>query len=802
MIVANLVLGAREWLVPAVALAAAALVVLAWSYLRGPAATWLRTACTLLKTAGIVLLAVCLVEPQWTGSRPKPGSNLFLVVADNSRSLQLADGSSSQTRGAAMQARLAETTPWLTRLAQDFDVRRYAFDTTLRPVKDFSKELTLAGESSALAGSLAALSQRFRGQPIAGILLLTDGNATDLADRPEEWKSLPPVYPVAIGADSGLADVAVSRVSVSQTNFEAAPVTIVAEISGQGMAGRKVVARVLDAMGKEVERRILPGAKDGEMLAQRFLVKPERPGVSFFTVEARLEGEEQVRNQAPQEAGAAPSDSPTAVPRSAEATLANNRRLATVDRGGGPYRVLYVSGRPNWEYKFLRRAVAEDDEVTLVALLRIAKKEPKFSFLGRQGERTNPLFRGFNNQGDENAEQYDQPVLLRFGLEEGELEELRGGFPKDAEDLFRYHAVILDDLEAAFFTQDQQSLLAEFVSQRGGALLMLGGNHSLAEGGYQRTPIGEMLPVYLDRSPPTPVAGAYRLKLTREGWLQPWVRVRANEPDEEERLAKMPGFKALNRIDAIKPGASVLAEVEGADGTLRPALVVQPFGRGRTGALLVGDLWRWGLRRPDPAESDLEKSWRQTVRWLVSDVPKSVEIETRRAADSALPGVEIVVRARDKQFQPLDNAQVSLKVHTPDKRQIELVAEATGAAAGEYRATFAPRDSGAYRADVDVTAPDGSDVGHRETGWAVEPETEEFRTLVVNRPLLERIARESGGEVVSLAGLESFVGSLPNRKIPVTESWTWPLWHQWGVLAAAIGCLVGEWGLRRWRGLP
>jgi uncharacterized membrane protein len=794
MIVANLVLGAPEWFAPAVALGAVALAVLLWSYLRGAMSNSLRTACTLLKAAGIMLLAVCLVEPLWTGSRPKPGENLFLVVADNSRSLELADRGSSQTRGAAMQARLAESSPWLTRLAQDFDVRRYAFDTTLRPVKDFAKELTLDGESSALVGSVASLAQRFRGQAVAGILLLTDGNATDLSDRGADWKSLPPVYPVAIGTESGLADLSVARVSVSHTNFEAAPVTIVAEIAGQGLAGRQVVARVLDATGKEVERRALPGIKDGELLAQRFLVKPERPGVSFFTVEAFLEGEEQaIEGSNTLAKGAA---------RSAEATLANNRRLATVDRGGGPYRVLYVSGRPNWEYKFLRRAVEEDDEVKLVGLVRIAKKEPKFSFLGRQGERTNPLFRGFNNQTDENAEQYDQPVLLRFGLEEGELDELRGGFPKDAEDLFRYHAVILDDLEAGFFTQDQQSLLAEFVSQRGGALLMLGGNHSLAEGGYQRTPIGEMLPVYLDRSAPVPVAGAYRLKLTREGWLQPWVRVRANEPDEEERLAKMPGFKALNRINAIKPGASVLAEVESADGTLRPALVVQPYGRGRTATLLIGDLWRWGLRRPEPKESDLEKSWRQTVRWLVSDVPKPVEVETKRAADGALPSVEIVVRARDKQFQPLDNAQVMLKVHTPDKRHIELVADATGAAAGEYRATFAPRDSGAYRAEVVVTAPDGSDVGTREAGWAVEPETEEFRTLAVNRPLLDRIAQETGGEVVTIAGLESFVGSLPNRKIPVTENWTWPLWHQWGVLTLAISCLVGEWGLRRWRGLP
>jgi hypothetical protein len=103
---------------------------------------------------------------------------------------------------------------------------------------------------------------------------------------------------------------------------------------------------------------------------------------------------------------------------------------------------------------------------------------------------------------------------------------------------------------------------------------------------------------------------------------------------------------------------------------------------------------------------------------------------------------------------------------------------------------------------VTVNAADGSSVGSRDTGWSVEPQTEEFRTLTVNRPLLDNIASQTGGEVLALDGLESFVTSLPNRKIPVTESWTYPLWHQWHVFLIAIGCLVGEWGLRRWRGLP
>lgn len=776
MLLADLILGARSWLVPAVSLAAVALIALLWTYLRTPSTSWLRAVCTLLKATAVVLIAVCLVEPMFQGTRPRPGENLFLVVADNSRSLQLADRGASQSRGALMQAELQEESSWLTRLAQDFDVRRYSFDTSLQPVQNFA-ELSLEGEASSLAESLASLAERFRGQPVAGILLLTDGNATDTVDN--LVSEGPPIYPVALASNSESLDLAVSRVTISQTNFDAAPVTIVAELAAQSLAGRKIVVRVLDQAGKEIERRTLPASED-QPLAQRFLIKPEKPGVSFYQVQASLEGEEEPPR------------------RSLEATLANNRRLAVVDRGGGPYRVLYVGGMPNWEFKFLRRATAGDDEVQLVGLVRIAKREPKFNFLSRSGERTNPLFRGFGNTGEE-KEEYDQPVLIRLGTED--KEELRGGFPQDAEDLFRYHAVVLDDIEAAFFTQDQMSLLQRFVGQRGGGLLMMGGKNSFQEGNFARTPVGEMLPVYLDRSSPVSPTAGYRLKLTREGWLQPWVRVRANEEDEAQRLAAMPAFKSLNRIDAIKPGASVLAEVEADEGT-RPALAVQPFGRGRVGALLLGDLWRWDLRREDHAESDLEKSWRQTLRWLVADVPQRVEVETKRAAGPGLAPQEIVVRARDKQFAPLDNASVSIAITTPDERELTITAEGSNGTAGEYTASFSPRVAGAYRAEVSVTAADGSDVGRRETGWAVEPETEEFRRLGGNRALLEQLAQDSGGEVIEPGQLDRFVSSLPNRKIPVTESWTYPLWHHWNVLAAAIACLVGEWGLRRWRGLP
>src|SRR6185503_12729578 len=148
-----------------------------------------------------------------------------------------------------------------------------------------------------------------------------------------------------------------------------------------------------------------------------------------------------------------------------EATLANNDRVVTVDRGGGPYRILYISGRPNWEYKFLKRGLQEDEQLEIAAIIRIARREPKFTFRGRAGESSNPLFRGFDRT-DEQTERYDQPVLVRQNIKD-EME-LKGGFPKTPDDLFGYHAVIIDDLESDFFTADQRLLLQKFVADRGG----------------------------------------------------------------------------------------------------------------------------------------------------------------------------------------------------------------------------------------------------------------------------------------------------------------------------------------------
>ncbi|MGB2862542.1 MAG: glutamine amidotransferase [Sedimentisphaerales bacterium] len=791
MLPGSIIVPASPWVWLAVPVLAAAVVLLLWSYRRSPEISVVHRIAFFLRLLGVLVLLLCLTEPLWSGRHVKSGANLFLVVADNSSGMNVHDQGMTQSRGEVLQSAFhADKSGWLGTLANNFQIREYVFDSQLRRTTDFS-ELFFDGKASAIGGTLQTIAQRYRGRPLAGVLLMTDGNATDMGEQFYDLSGVPPVYPVVVGADRPQKDISLTNVSVSQTSFEDAPVTIQADIEASGYAGKTVTLNLIESSGKVVEQQTRNISKSDEKHTFRFHVRPDRSGILFYNLNAA----EEIAQDSLPEQPEAPS----------EATLANNRHTLVVDRGKGPYRILYVTGRPNWEYKFLRRAISEDEQIQLVGLLRVARREPKYEWRGRTGEVNNPLYRGFDNKDAEQAEQYDQPVLVRLGTRDES--ELRDGFPKKAEDLFGYHAVILDDVEAGFFTHDQMELIRRFVAERGGGFLMLGGAESFREGEFNRTPIGQMLPVYLDRMPQTETGIGTKLHfhLTREGGLQPWARLRDNEQDEQERLSAMPAFRVLNRIGAVKPGARVVATVGNDSDGQFPALVVQRYGGGRSAALTIGDVWRWGMKQPEMRD-DINKFWRQTLRWLVADVPDRISFQAAQKRDRANQPVVFGVRVRKKDFEPMDDVSIAIEVRDPNGQTVKLTAEPVLSETGLFEAVYVPRLDGSYFARAVVTDADGLELGNAENGWSVDLEAREFQSIRTNRPLLEKIAQQTGGRVVELDALGSFARSLPSLKAPVMDTWIRPLWDLRGILPAVflfvLMCFVGEWALRRWKGMP
>lgn len=789
MIVAEFIVGSPGWLLPAILLGTVLTALVLWNYGRsGMLRTRLAWLGIALKVLGIALLAVCLVQPMRRATRPRPRANLLPIVVDTSRSMDVAIGRSGSWRD-RIDASLAPDSEFLTDLAQSFDPRLYGFDKRLSGASDVTV-LRRGGSASRLIAAVDEVRQRLEERPVAGMLLMSDGNDPISLGTDTELPAVPfPIFPVIPDGNPAVDDLRITGTSVRQTSFELSPVTITAQYAIEGSLRGTAYATLTDtATGALIEEQTIDLGRSNAGGSITFQFRPTDVGLRFYRLNLF------------READRAAFDEPETLieSRSSETTLVNNTQLIAVDRGSGPYRVLYVAGRPNWEFKFLRRAVEEDSEVQLRGLFRMAKKALKFNFRDRNISTTNPLFQGLGEDAEEVAEQYDEPVMIRLGLESPE--ELASGFPKTADELFSFDALILDDIEPGFFSRDQLDMIRNFVANRGGGLLLLGGQEMFAGKRFEESTLGELCPVYVDRGAREQMTGPITIGLTREGMLQPWLRLRDNASEETVRLRDMPRFAAANSVGDLKAGAYQFATVTTEDGRLEPAVAIHRFGNGKVGAVTITDMWRWSMRR-DPAHADdAAQAWRQITRWLVSDVPRRTQLSSE--PDPARPDQKLLrIDVVDDEYEPLDNASVTVIVNGPDQEPLELEAKPIGEIAGAYSAPYFGDSPGQYTVSADVRAPDGQPMEVRETGWTRQLAGGEFDRLGTNVELLQRIAEESGGRVIRESDLDQFSKRLKATKLPVMETWVYPLWHRGWVITLALGCLCAEWGIRRWGGL-
>ena len=75
---------------------------------------------------------------------------------------------------------------------------------------------------------------------------------------------------------------------------------------------------------------------------------------------------------------------------------------------------------------------------------------------------------------------------------------------------------------------------------------MLGGQESYHQGGYEKTPTATVTRLR-DRLTERPDHRPMYMNLTREGYLQFWIRLRETEDLEQDRINAMPAFGVLKR---------------------------------------------------------------------------------------------------------------------------------------------------------------------------------------------------------------------------------------------------------------
>ena len=205
----------------------------------------------------------------------------------------------------------------------------------------------------------------------------------------------------------------------------------------------------------------------------------------------------------------------------------------------------------------------------------------------------------------------------------------RAASPRTAKTLFGYDGLVIGSFSAAGLTEEQQEHIRDFVSERGGSLLMLGGRRGLADGGWGNSVVAEALPVQL---PDLDAASFMRVpvpvELTAEGQESLVTRLDADRETNRELWLQMPDIADFQYVGAVKPGAVTLLEAE-VRGTAQPLLVHQRFGRGQVYVLASGGTWRWQMQLPSEDQRH-ETFWRQILHALVSATPERVVLTAER----------------------------------------------------------------------------------------------------------------------------------------------------------------------------
>jgi uncharacterized membrane protein len=720
-----------------------------------------RLALAGIRLAVILLALLGLLRPTLITKDMKPQRSTLVLLVDQSRSMLVTDAFGGQTRWDLLTKTLSEAWPVLRELSDSYEIKLYSFDSDLHTVDFQPERLKLPGApdgpQTAIGSSLRDAIQSEAGKQLAGVFLLTDGAQNSQAPR-----DLPPQTATRelLSQGTPLYTVVFGQARAAGQNRDIAVTEAIGDreifVKNQfSMTGSvRVDGYVNQAIPVDLLWESAPGGgKMASVAAKKVTAAQDGALLPIeFTYLPQVPGEFKVTLRATEMPG--------------ELVKSNNElsTFVTVLKGG--LNVLYLEGELRVEQRFLRRALDSSPNIHVD-------------------------YRYFDQYNEKEARGID----------------LSREFAKGT-----YDVVILGDIDSLVFRPQDLEALRDRVRE-GTGLLTLGGFHAYWLGGFNKTPLVQVLPFLTAASDNTLRQFPDQPTLTTRSdqhifqpvQMQPAAPFGIQSPimqlDSPEKnaavWAKLPPLDGANILPALKPSAHVLAEsTQG-----KPLLVSQEVEAGRVLCFAGDSTWHWFMKG-HPLE--FKRFWRQAIFWLARKSPDeavSIQLDQRRFS----PGgrVDFAAAARGADGLPIIDAAFTAEVIRPDgvKRPIAL-----GRAAEKATGSFVDTSlAGDYTLIVSATEK-GRPLGQARARFLVYEQDLELTNSAARPDLLASLATMTqavGGKALTPEQLSSVFKELqakPRQALVEREEKHTP-WDKWPFLALFIGLLSTEWFLRKKWGL-
>ena len=631
-------------------------------------------------------------------------------------------------------------------ISKQFDLQVMTFSKDIQPIAMEPNQFALpeptppGGTGTYIGSAIGHVINEAAGQPIAGIILVSDGENTGgrspLEVAYQCQRNNTPIFTLPVGSANRFKDVAIIDVSSSGQVAVGDTAKVGVVIESQGFDGKPVKIILKDGTLVLDTKEITLRGSEQQQVELTFTAK--EPGSKYLTVEVPPFPEEDLKT--------------------------NNTDVAFLRIGEEKLKVLYLEGPPRWDFRFLKNAMRRDQGLA-----------------GRLGKQPEILL--------ENEWRLQPDVVRAKSL------------PQNIEELAAYHTIILGDVSPKMLNENLLKLLDQAVREKGVGLLIEVGPQSMPHA-FDKT-LWDLLPVQLDHKAAgvyAPPAKPFKLELAADGTLHDAMRLYDDTGRNQVAWSQMLPYQWCVAAVRPAPAATVLAwnpNIQNNYGKL-PLISWHFVGQGRVMLVGTDSTWLW---RQNVADRFFYKFWGQSIRFVArrDDGGKKktwLEVSPVRAQPDDDIAVELM--AYTDAGAPILEPSMKVDLTGPGVKQT-LTLHADPNSKGRYTGKVQVPTPGEYRF---LHKPDLGDAVEAKLRVLIAPEEQRYPN--VNRQALKSLAETTHGEMLELSDpdlskkiLAKLKGEIKQSKRSLEAT----LWDNWLVLTLLVVIYCLDIGLRRLSGL-
>ncbi len=710
-----------------------------------------------LRFVATVLIVLLLLQPQIEQKEVLKLKNKVVCLIDNSQSMTLKGGDTGISRFQLVADFFKDNASFIEELQNNFDVDFLSFSDTIKEISsdDIKNGLVLDGTNTDIARIFKLLKKRYEGKSVKGYLVFSDG--ADTVELPSSVNKLEiisnlakelsaPFFTFSPGGNMDVRDIAISNISYDSFTFVRSPWK--ADVTVKILGYKDLKLPITLKQGNDIiSSKVLNTGEESELHIDLSFT-PYTTGTYLYTISIPVQPH--------------------------EAITENNQVSFLVKVVRDKIRIMHVCGRPSWDERFLRRVLKSDPNIDLISFFIL------------------------RTPTDVSEARNDELSLIPFPVDELFTQAL-GSF-----DLVIFQNFDYRPYDTSFFRFSHYlNNLQKFVADQGGGFMMIGGDISFSQGGYDGTAIEDILPVNLYTEKDSIDTTRLKAVITNDGLKHPVTTLDDNADRNIAIWKDLPELDGCNVTTQLKSDAVplVIFPTKGNP----PLISVRDVGLGRCMAITTDSLWRWNFLSVGEGGSNRHyiKFLQNAIKWLIKD-PTLNPIRITVNKETFLPDeeVQIKIEVLGRNYQPMEGVQLGIDVTNEFSGKSIFFTNATTDSNGQYKFTIKNNIEGYYIVKA-LAKKEKDEIGQDYTVFNIALENKEFKDTSIRRDNLAKLSEVSGGKYFDLPtkNIEEKLSIENPSIVKLVGKRQISLWDNGYVFMMILAIVSIEWWIRKRSGL-